>query len=53
LVTHDIDEAIFLSKRVYCMTSASRHDQSGNTDSAGATPTAIDDDVVGIPGVAS
>ncbi len=35
-VTHDIDEAIFLSDRVYCMTRAPRHHQGRNRHPAGA-----------------
>ena len=52
-VTHDIDEAIFLSDRVYCMTA-----RPGSIKAEIAIPLrtaapAVDDDVVGIPGAAA
>ena len=52
-VTHDIDEAIFLSDRVYCMTA-----RPGTIKAEIAIPLErprhqSDDDVVGIPCVAS
>ena len=51
-VTHDIDEAIFLSDRVYCMTARPGSIKAEIPIPAGAAAAAIDDDVVGISGAA-
>ena len=51
-VTHDIDEAIFLSDRVYCMTARPGTIKAEITVPLERPRAAVDDDVVGIPGAA-